>query len=118
MFISSERPYLVAEDYSTLTYFDDTYTRIDELPEKAKPETTPIFDAQIWVDARTDGLSKWEQSVQGDKVQLFEDDDGREYLWLVENYVDTILGAEDNGEDKEYYDFDEHYVYMLEETCE
>ena len=112
IFVSTEKPFLVASDYSTITYKDNVYIRIDELPEDAYPSTT--FGATIWEDSRTDGLSKWDQSMQGDKVQLFEDDDGREYLWLVEDYVDTVLGAKDNGEDKEYEDFDEHYVYVCE----
>ncbi|MBQ8765843.1 MAG: helix-turn-helix transcriptional regulator [Clostridia bacterium] len=112
LFVASEKPYLVASDYSSITYKDNVYVRIEELPEYAYPTT--MLGASIWEDSRTDGLSKWDQSMQGDKVQLFEDDEGREYLWLVEDYVDTIIGAKDNGEDKEYEDFDEHYVYVCE----
>lgn len=112
IFVNSEKPYLVASDYSSITYKDNVYVRIDELPDYAYPTT--MFGATIWEDSRTDGLSKWDQSIQGDKVQLFEDNEGREYLWLVEDYVDNILGAKDNGEDKEYEDFDEHYVYVCE----
>lgn len=112
IFVASEKPYLVASDYSTITYKDDVYLRIEELPEYAYPTT--MLGATIWEDSRKDGLSKWDQSMQGDKVQLFEDDEGREYLWLVEDYVDNILGAKENGEDKEYEDFDEHYVYVCE----
>lgn len=112
IFVASEKPFLVATDYSSITYKDSVYVKIDELPEEAYPTT--MFGATVWGDSRTDGLSKWEQSAQGDKVQLFEDDEGREYLWLVEDYVDTILGAKDNGDDKEYEDFDEHYVYVCE----
>lgn len=119
LFVVNEKPYLVAADYSTIIYDDeDVYVRIDELPEEAMPETTPFFDAQIWMDARTDGLSKFDQSLQGNKVQLFEDDEGRKYLWLVEDYVDTVLGAGENGEDKEYEDFAEHYVYVCENPSE
>ena len=112
LFVANEKPYLVASDYSTITYKDDVYIRIDELPEGAYPAT--MLDATIWKDSRTDGLSKWEQSAQGDKVQLYEDDEGRKYLWLVENYVDNILGTKENGDDKGYEDFDEHYVYVCE----
>lgn len=50
--------------------------------------------------------------MQGDKVQLFEDNEGREYLWLVEDYTYTIFN--ENGDDFEYEDFDEHYVYVCE----
>ncbi len=110
LFVASEKPYLVASDYSSITYEDNVYVRIDELPEYAYPTT--MLGASIWKDSRTDGLSKWDQSMQGDKVQLFEDDEGREYLWLVENYTDTIFN--ENGEDYDYEDFDEHYVYVCE----
>lgn len=112
LFVASEKPYLVASDYSTITYKNDVYVRIEELPEYAYPTT--MLGATIWEDSRTDGISKWDQSMQDDKVQLFEDDEGREYLWLVEDYVDNVLGAKENGEDKEYEDFDEHYVYVCE----
>lgn len=119
LFVANEKPYLVAADYSTIIYDgEDVYVRIDELPEEARPELTPFFDAQIWIDARTDGLSKLDQSLQDSKVQLFEDDEGRKYLWLVEDYVDTVLGTGENGEDKEYEDFDEHYVYVCENPSE
>lgn len=110
LFVSSEKPYLVASDYSTVTLGDDVYVRIDELPDYAYPST--FLGATIWQDSRTDGLSKWDQSMQGDKVQLFEDNEGREYIWLVEDYTDTIFN--ENGDDFEYEDFDEHYVYVCE----
>lgn len=112
IFVSSEKPYLVASDYSSITYNDNVYVKIDELPENAYPTT--MLGATIWEDARTDGLSKWDQSLQDDKVQLFEDEEGCEYLWLIEDYADTILGTGENGDDKEYEDFDEHYVYVCE----
>lgn len=112
LFVDIDKPALVAADYSKITYHDDVYIRIDKLPEDAEP--VEVLGAKIWKDSRTDGLSNWDQSLQYDKVQLFEDDEGNEYLWLVENYPDEILGEGDNGEDKEYDDFDEHYVYVCE----
>lgn len=111
LFVSSEKPYLVASDYSTVTFGNNVYVRIDELPDYAYPTT--FLGATIWQDSRTDGLSKWAQSMQGDKIQLFEDNEGREYLWLVEDYTDTIFN--ENGDDFEYEDFDEHYVYVCED---
>ena len=111
-FVSSERPYLVASDYSKITYYDSVYVRIDELPEYAYEST--FLGATIWEKSRTDGLSKWDQSMQDDMVKLYQDDSGREYLWLVENYSDTIWAEKENGEDKDYEDFDEHYVYVCE----
>ena len=113
VFVERAKPYLISKDYSTITYYDDVYTRIEELPEDAEALTV-LFGATVWQGVRTDGLSKWDQSMQDDMVQLFEDDEGREYLWLVENYTDTILAAGENGDDKEYDDFDEHYVYVCE----
>ena len=112
LFVDTDKPALVASDYSTITYHNDVYVRIDYLPENAEP--VEVLGAKIWKDSRTDGLSNWDQSLQYDKVQLFEDDEGNEYLWLVENYPDEILGEGENGEDKEYDDFDEHYVYVCE----
>ncbi len=113
LFVDSRQPALVAKDYSTITFYDDVYVRIDELPEIAH-KTTILGDIPVWKSARTEGLSKWDQSLQDDMVQLYEDDEGREYLWLVENYTEEVIGAGENGEDKEYDDFDEHYVYVCE----
>lgn len=116
LFVASEKPYLVAADYSTVTYGDDVYVRIDTLPDKARPEKTPLFDAEIWMDARMEGLSKWDQSLQKNKVMLYEDDEGGKYLWLVENYAETIFSEEEEDGYKEYEDFDEHYVYYFKDT--
>lgn len=116
LFVASEKPYLVAADYSTVTYGDDVYVRIDTLPDKARPEKTPLFDAEIWMDARMEGLSKWDQSLQENKVMLYEDDEGGKYLWLVENYSETIFSEEEEDGYKEYEDFDEHYVYYFKDT--
>ena len=112
MFIKSEQPYLVASDYSTITYFDDVYVRIEDLPQDATPTLAPIFNATIWESTRTDGLPRWEQAAEDNKVMLYEiTNSNAKYLWYVENYSDTMLGYE---EDKEYEDFDEHYVYVCE----
>ncbi len=112
LFVDSNQPYLLSPDYSTITYYNDVYIRIDKLPEDAKP--VEFLGAAIWEDIRTDGLSNLDQAIEDNKVQLFEDDEGNQYLWLVENYTDEILGEGDNGEDKEYDDFDEHIVYVCE----
>ena len=108
--VDSRQPYLVAMDYSTITYYDDVYIRIDDLPENAYP--VEFFGATVWEETRSDGLSNWDQSMQDNMVQLFEDDAGNQYLWLVENYTDSSVFLED----KDYDDFDEHYVYMFEIT--
>ncbi len=111
IFIDNARPALVASDYSQITYHDDVYVRISELPEGAYAEE--FLSAEIWEDARTDGLTRLGQATQSMKVQLFEDENGNKYLWLVEDYFETILAAEDDGSDKDYWDFSEHYVYEL-----
>ena len=108
LFVDTNQPYLLSPDYSTITYYDDVYVRIDELPEDAEPVV--LFGATVFQDTRTDGLSNFEQAVEGNKVQLFEDDEGNQYLWLIENYTDSAVFLED----KEYDDFDEHIVYACE----
>ncbi|MEE1503966.1 MAG: hypothetical protein UGF89_06955, partial [Acutalibacteraceae bacterium] len=108
LFVDSNQPYLLSSDYSTITYHDDVYVRIDDLPEDAEP--IEFLGATIWEDTRTDGLSNLDQAIEDNKVQLFEDDEGNQYLWLVENYTDSSVFLED----KEYDDFDEHIVYVCE----
>ena len=108
LFVDSNQPYLLSPDYSTITYHDDVYVRIDDLPENAEP--VEFLGATIWEDTRTDGLSNFDQAVEDNKVQLFEDDEGNQYLWLVENYTDSSVFLDD----KEYDDFDEHVVYVCE----
>ena len=108
LFVDTNQPYLLSPDYLTITYYDDVYVRIDELPEAAEP--VEFLGATIWEDTRTDGLSNFDQAVEDNKVQLFEDDEGNQYLWLVENYTDSSVFLED----KEYEDFDEHIVFVCE----
>ena len=108
LFVDTNQPYLLSPDYSTITHYDDVYVRIDELPEEAKP--IEFLGATIWEDTRTDGLSNLDQAVEDNKVQLFEDDEGNQYLWYVENYTDSSVFLED----KEYDDFDEHIVFVCE----
>ncbi len=115
IFMDTEKPYLVAADYSTITNGDDVYIRIDELPPYAYPEE--FLGATIWEDARTEGLSNLDNWAKEDKVMLYKDKDGGQYLWLVEDYINTITSDDPNDDDgyKDYEDFDEHYVYMLTE---
>lgn len=107
-FVDSNQPYLVAADYSTITYNNDVYVRIDELPENAEP--VKILGATVWEETRTDGRSNLDQSLEDNMVQLFKDNNGNKYLWYVENYTESSVVLED----KEYDDFDEHYVYVCE----
>mgnify|MGYP003307332719 CR=1 FL=1 len=103
IFIESEKPYLIAADYSTIQFEGKTFVRIEKLPETAVPKKT--LWATIWEDVRTDGLSRYEQYCEDNMVQLFEDTDGKEYLWFVENYTEL-------DSDIEYEDFKSPYVYM------
>ena len=107
-FIENEKPYLLSKDYSTITYNEtDVYVRIDELPKSAK--ATTFFGATVFEDVRTEGLSSWEQFNQDNMVQLFEDDEGRLYLWLIENYSQQ-------PSDLKYGDLEITYVYVFEEN--
>ena len=110
LFVDSSKPYLLATDYSTITYYDDVYVRIDDVPENAYPVT--ILGATVWEDVRTDGLSNFDQELEDNKVQLYEDDAGNQYLWLIEDYTDSSVFIDD----KEYDDFSEHYVYVFEKA--
>ncbi len=108
IFMETEKPALVAADYSTITYYGDVYVRIDDLPEYVVPVT--FFGAESWESARTDGLSRLDQLNQNNKVTQYKDYEGKAYLWLVEDYADTMLTEDELG----YEDFEEHYVYVCE----
>ncbi len=101
-------PAVVSADYSTVTYYRDVYKRIDALPEDAISEK--FLNADTFDDAINEGNARLDQWTEDSKVQNFTDPQGNKYLWLIENYTDTVL-----TEDKTYEDFDEHYVYMLTE---
>ncbi len=108
IFMETEKPAMVSADYSTITYYDDVYVRIDDLPEYVVPVT--FFGAESWDDARTDGLSRLEQLAQDNKVTQYKDYEGKAYLWLVEDYADTML----TEDEPTYDDFEVHYVYVCE----
>lgn len=110
--VESDKPYLVASDFSTITYGREKYVRIDDLPKDAISEK--LLVAEVWTDARIDGYSKADQFFDEHKVCEFTDKENRTYLWLVTDYIDTITDAE-TGRHKEYDDFSEHYVYILQE---
>ncbi len=71
-----------------------------------------VLGTSVWVDSRTNGLSKKIQSQQNDRVKLYEDDYGRDYLWLIEDYNVSVF--DESGEAKSYEDFAEHYVYVCD----
>lgn len=68
---------------------------------------------ECWFNARIDGLSKIEQYHGSNKVCEYKDKENRTYLWLIRDYDDSSINIE-TGEFKDYNDFSEHYVYILQ----
>ncbi len=98
-------PAIVSADYATVTYGDEVYSRIDSLPSDAEPDL--ILNAEFFENAINGGDTRLDQWADDCKVQSFTDKDGNKYLWLIEDYTDTVL-TEDMG----YEDFAEPYVYI------
>lgn len=107
--VETQKPVLVSADYSTLQYYREEYVRIDDLPKDAI--LNKKMGIEIWTDARIDGYSKSDQYFDENKVTEFIDTEGNIYIWFVPDYLDSI--TDENGNDKEYDDFTEHYVYEL-----
>lgn len=108
--VESDKPYLVSNDFSTITYSREVYIRTDDLPKDTISDK--LLGAEVWYDARIDGYSKSEQYFNENKVCEFIDKNGNKYLWLVPDYFNTIIN-EKTGDYKEYDDLNEHYVYKL-----
>ncbi|MCH5191787.1 MAG: helix-turn-helix transcriptional regulator [Oscillospiraceae bacterium] len=104
--VEIDKPVLVSADLSQIKFYREDYIRIDALPYDAMPDK--IAGAEIWHDARTEGLSKTDQYLEDNKATVYIDSQGNKYLWLVLNYTDTILG--DDGY-REYADFEEPLCY-------
>lgn len=109
--IAHDKPALIAADYSTITLFQDTFVKTDALPFDAQEVRT--LGTETWYDARRDGLSRWAQLGEDDKVKIYEDTAGNLYLWLVQDYSDIMLT--DDGE-KDYSDFSVHQIYVCEKN--
>lgn len=107
--VASQKPALVSEDYSSITLFKEDYKKIDELSFDADECT--LLGADLWYDARIEGETRIEQAFSDNKVAIYVDSNGRKYLWLVCNYSDLIL--DDDGNEREYNDFDSHMVYKV-----
>lgn len=110
--VENDKPYLVSADFSTISYGRETYVRIDDLPKDAISDK--LLGAEVWSDARIDGCSKTDQYFAEHKVCQFTDKEDKTYLWLVTDYIETITD-EQTGEYKEYDDFSQHYVYVLQD---
>lgn len=109
--VELKKPYLISSDFSMITYGREKYVRIDELPKDAIAEMT--LGTECWFNARIDGLSKIEQYHGSNKVCEYKDKENRTYLWLMRDYDDSSINIE-TGEFKDYNDFSEHYVYILQ----
>lgn len=107
--VASQKPALVSEDYSSITLFKEDYKKIDELSFDADECT--LLGADLWYDARIEGETRIEQAFSDNKVAIYVDSNGSKYLWLVCNYSDLIL--DDDGNEREYNDFDSHMVYKV-----
>lgn len=108
IFIEKEMPALVSSDYTSIVFLGDTYEKTDGLPADAAEEK--VLGVEKWYGARLDGLSRFDQSLSTDKVKVYTDKDGNKYLWLVRDYLDSI--HDENGDDKEYGDFENPEVYI------
>lgn len=107
--VETQKPVLVSADYSTLQYYREEYIRIEELPKDAI--LNKKMGIEVWTDARIEGYSKADQYFDENKVTEFIDTEGNIYIWFVPDYLNSI--TDENGNDKEYDDFTEHYVYEL-----
>lgn len=101
------RTYEVSADRSRITCEDEVYLPISALPEDAEPVMT--LDREVWEDAIVESDDFWGFLDQDNMVQMFVDDEGRIYLWLVEDYYDT-MHLEDESE-LGFADFSEHRLY-------
>lgn len=108
IFIEKEMPALISSDYTSIVFMDETYEKIEKLPADAVEEK--ILGVERWYGARLDGLSRYEQSISGDKVKAYTDTKGNKYLWLVRDYLDSI--HDEKGENKDYTDFENPEVYI------
>ena len=101
------RTYEVAADFSQITCEDEVYLPIESLPEDAEP--VQMLGAEVWDEAIVESDGFLDFLEQDCMVQLFVDPEGRIYLWLVENYAETMLPAD--GSERDFDDFSEHKLF-------
>lgn len=98
-----ESSVIVSEDYSTVTYFDETFVRIDGgLPE----DTEKVFLGDFYADYPNDDGTYDHLSHY---VYIYEDSNGNRYLWLIKDYNKIY----DRG--KTYEDYENPLVYKSAE---
>lgn len=102
------RTYEVAADYAQITCEGEIYLLIRELPEDAEP--VMMLDQEVWENAVVDSGDFWDFLEQDNMVQLFVDEDGLIYLWLVEDYHETM--HPEDGSEPGFEDFSEHMLFV------
>ena len=110
--VKSCQPALISSDYNKITLDEKVYVKTDFVPTDAVPEK--IWYQELWEGARTDGLSRLEQSNQECDVLPLTDSKGKEYLWLFRE-GEEYASVEYNGD---YIDFSKYEVveiFVLEE---
>ncbi len=79
--VKSAQPALISSDYNKITLEEKEYIKTDVIPVDAVPDK--FLYQELWKGARTDGLSRLEQSNQECEVLILTDSKGTEYLWLL-----------------------------------
>ncbi len=100
---SGEPEVIISEDYSSVTYFDETFVRIEGgLPEDAEKVFLEDFYADYPNgDGSYDHISNY--------VYIYKDSKGDRYLWLIKDYNKLY----DRG--KTYEDYENPLVYKAVE---
>lgn len=107
LFVESNQPALISADFTKITFNDEIYVQVSELPQNA--EFKGFLGAEYWYDARIDGYSRLDQALQDHKVCVYRTPDGVEYLWLIMDYAEN--STDEDGEYLEYNDFENPMVY-------
>ena len=68
-----------------------------------------MLDAAVWEEAVLESDGFIHDLSRDCMVQLFADQKGRIYLWLLEDYAETMLPAD--GSERDYEDFSEHMLF-------
>ena len=69
-----------------------------------------MLDQEVWENAVVDSGDFWDFLEQDNMVQLFVDEDGLIYLWLVEDYHETM--HPEDGSEPGFEDFSEHMLFV------
>jgi len=102
------RTYEVSADRSRITCDGEVYLPILELPEDAEP--VMMLEQEVWEDAVVESGEFWDFLEQDNMVQIFVDEDGLIYLWLVEDYYETM--HPEDGSEPRFEDFSEHMLFV------